>query len=71
MNRWITSSLRAGLLLFLIAGGLAAAYEWVYVMPAKKCESGGDWWDNRDRQCLTPIPIWRITGHLPDKVVKR
>ena len=39
----------------------AVGYEWLYVWPIQKCERQGAWWDPRDHQCLTPMPIWNIT----------
>jgi hypothetical protein len=32
------------------------------VWPAQRCDREGLWWDQRDRQCLSPIPIERFTG---------
>ncbi|HWA62536.1 MAG TPA: hypothetical protein VG939_14230 [Caulobacteraceae bacterium] len=49
-----------GLFLFICAG--FAAYDAYFVWPQRKCESDGAWWDPKDRQCLDPIPIWRLTG---------
>jgi hypothetical protein len=45
----------------IICAGLYA-YEALYVWPAQKCEAEGAWWNARDRECDTPIEIWRITG---------
>jgi hypothetical protein len=65
MNRWITATRNALLTLFVIASLGAAAYEWWYVWPVRRCDQAGAWWDPRDHQCLDPIPIWRVTGRLP------
>ncbi len=66
MTRWL-GSLRYILFGLFFAGSLAAiAYQWWFVWPAQKCDQAGAWWDPRDHQCLTPMPIWRITGHLPE-----
>ena len=62
MTRWITSAKLLVLGLFLCASLATIAYEWVYVWPARKCEARGAWWDPDDRQCVVPMPIWRITG---------
>jgi len=62
MTRWITSAKLLALGLFLVASLATFAYEYFYVWPAQKCEARAAWWDPDDRQCLTPIPIWRITG---------
>ncbi|HEY1881258.1 MAG TPA: hypothetical protein VGG68_15125 [Caulobacteraceae bacterium] len=37
-------------------------YQVLYVWPEQKCDRQGLWWDPKDRQCLTPIPIERFTG---------
>ncbi|MGI8841920.1 MAG: hypothetical protein ACR2F8_14240 [Caulobacteraceae bacterium] len=62
MDRWITSAKLIVLAGFLVVSAGTAWYEWAYVWPVKRCDARGDWWDFRDRQCLTPLPIWRITG---------
>lgn len=65
MTRWITNAKLIALAGFFIASLAAAAYQMVFVWPAQRCETHGAWWDGSDRQCLTPIAIWRITGrHL-------
>lgn len=51
--------------MFILASGASIAYQAYFIWPMQKCERGGDWWDSRDRQCLSPIPVWRITGRLP------
>ena len=65
MTRWITSAKLFALGAFLIASLATAGYEYFYAWPEKKCDQTGDWWDARDRQCLAPIAIWRITGRGP------
>ena len=50
---------------FIVASLGAFGYQAYYIWPAQKCEKGGDWWDPKDHQCLTPIPVWRFTGRLP------
>ena len=62
MDRWITSAKLIVLAGFLVVSLGTAWYEWAYVWPVKRCDARGAWWDFRDRQCLTPMPIWRITG---------
>ena len=63
-------NLRYILLALFAASSLAAfGYEWWFVWPAQKCEARQNWWDPRDHECLTPMPIWRITGRLPTTVV--
>jgi hypothetical protein len=62
MERWFTAAKLATLVLFLAMSLGAVGYEMIYVWPVQRCADRGAWWDYRDRQCLTPIPIWRITG---------
>lgn len=64
MQRWFATSTRVVLGLFAIGILGAIAYQWYYVWPVERCDRRGDWWDARDRQCLAPIPVWRITGHV-------
>ena len=40
-------------------------YEARYVWPVQACEKHGGWWSDRYHQCATPVPIWQITGRLP------
>jgi hypothetical protein len=65
MNRWIANAKVAMLAMFLVLSVAAFGYEWWYVWPVQKCDQRGGWWDPKDRQCLDPMPIWRITGRLP------
>jgi len=51
--------------LFVLAVAATSYYQFTYLWPMQKCERSGAWWDPRDRQCLTPIPIWRLTGRMP------
>ncbi len=62
MDRWITNAKLVTLALFLTASIGTLGYHVLYVWPADRCETRGAWWDARDRQCLTPMPIWRITN---------
>ena len=48
--------------LFLIASVGLAVWDLMFVWPRQACEADGAWWDELNNQCLTPIPIWRITG---------
>lgn len=53
-----------GALLFVVT--ILAAYQLLYALPQKKCETAGNWWSFRYRQCAHPIPIVDITGkHKP------
>jgi hypothetical protein len=62
MSRWFTSAKLIVIGAFLFASLAAVGYEMYFVWPAKRCDERGAWWDDRDHQCLTPMPIWRITG---------
>ena len=62
MTRWMTSAKLFVLGAFLLASLAATAYEVFYVWPEHKCDAQGLWWDPKDRQCLSPMPIWRLTG---------
>jgi hypothetical protein len=62
MQRWYANSLRICLGLFVVAVAVTVAYDAVCVWPEEHCEGRGAWWDPKDRQCLAPVPIWRITG---------
>ena len=62
MTRWITSAKLFAFGAFLFASLVTVAYEMYYVWPEKRCDEQGAWWYPQDRQCLTPMPIWRITG---------
>lgn len=53
-------------LIFLGVFALACAGVWAfqifYVMPARKCEANGQWWDGATRICAQPIAIASLTG---------
>ena len=61
MERWFISAKLGALGLFLAMSLAAVGYEAIFVWPIQRCEDHGAWWDARDRQCLTPIPIERFT----------
>ena len=61
MQRWFTIAKVSALILFLAMSGAVVGYQMLVVWPPQRCERGGAWWDPRDRQCLTPIPIERFT----------
>jgi hypothetical protein len=63
MQRWISNTKYVLMGLFVVASLGATAYQWWFIWPVRKCDQAGAWWDPRDHQCLTPMPIWRITGH--------
>jgi hypothetical protein len=65
MTQWITRAKLVALCMFFAATLAAISYQMIFVWPVQRCENRGDWWDSEDRQCLTPMPIWRITGRMP------
>ncbi len=62
MFRMINRTTIAFMGVFLIACLVALIYHVFFVWPRQDCDQRGAWWDSKDRQCLTPLPIWRITG---------
>jgi hypothetical protein len=59
-------------LIFLGVFAIACAAVWYYhanyVWPKQRCESHGDWWDDEDRVCAVPMPIWTFTHRMPGEV---
>jgi hypothetical protein len=62
MQRFINRLSLGFLALFVVASVGVGAYQVIYVIPAKRCEAGGRWWDPQSRSCATPIYIPHITG---------
>ncbi|HEY1449280.1 MAG TPA: hypothetical protein VGF33_12170 [Caulobacteraceae bacterium] len=62
MERWFTTAKLVVLTMFLAVTAGMVGYQMLYVWPAERCEKQGAWWDQRDRECLSPIPIERFTG---------
>ncbi|MDO9472028.1 MAG: hypothetical protein Q7J28_03160 [Caulobacter sp.] len=56
--------------IFLVSGVALWAFQILYVMPAKKCEAGGQWWDRGRRVCAQPIYIPDMTGR-PEGVSRK
>lgn len=50
--------------LFAMSCVAVAAYQLVWVMPVKRCEDRGWWWDPATRQCGMPISVTAFT-HRP------
>jgi hypothetical protein len=65
MFRMINRTTMAFMGVFLIACLVALVYHLFFVWPEQDCAQRGAWWDGKDRQCLTPLPIWRLTGRTP------
>ena len=47
---------------FFVAVAGAFAYQFLYVIPAQKCEATGAWWEPTTRICATPIYLPHLTG---------
>ncbi len=62
MFRMINRTTLAFMGVFLIACVAALVYHVFFVWPRQDCDQRGAWWDSKDRQCATPMEIWRITG---------
>jgi hypothetical protein len=56
------------LAVFLVACGAILFYHARYVWPRDRCEAHGGWWDERDTECATPMPIWTFTHRVPGEV---
>ncbi len=50
--------------LFALCCVAVAVYQFVWVLPAKRCEERGGWWDGETRQCGIPISVTAFT-HRP------
>ncbi len=49
---------------FAVCCVIVAVYQLVWVMPAKRCEDHGWWWDSATRVCGMPISVTAFT-HRP------
>jgi hypothetical protein len=52
-------------IMIAITIGYEALYVWPKTRPVQNCEGRGGWWDEKDRQCLTPMPIYTFTHRAP------
>jgi hypothetical protein len=52
---------------FVAAVAVAFAYQFLYVIPAQKCEATCAWWEPHTRICATPIYLPHITGRPIDR----
>ena len=50
---------------FIAACVAVLAYHYFFIWPQQTCEAHGNWWDERDRVCAVPIPIWTFTHRRP------
>lgn len=51
--------------LFALACAGLWAHQIFWVIPEKRCEAAGGWWDGRERVCGQPLYIPDITGRRP------
>ena len=62
MTRFINRLFLGAIALFVLGTVAVGAYQFAYVIPAKRCETAGRWWDPGSRTCATPIFLPHITG---------
>jgi hypothetical protein len=62
MKRFINLLMVGFLAVFAFGAVAIGYYQFAYVIPAKRCEGSGKWWDPQSRSCATPIYIPHITG---------
>ncbi|HTK34644.1 MAG TPA: hypothetical protein VL358_05065 [Caulobacteraceae bacterium] len=55
---------------FIAAVAVAFGYQFLYVIPAQKCEAVGSWWEPSSRICATPIYLPHITGRPVDRAAR-
>jgi hypothetical protein len=48
--------------LLAIGCGLISGWQYLYQIPAKKCDAAGGWFSYRYRQCAQPIALPTLTG---------
>jgi len=66
MARFINRLMLSFVALFVLGVGAVFAYQVIYVVPARQCESSGRWWEPQTRSCATPVYIPHITGRPAD-----
>ena len=69
MFRLINRTSVAFMGVFVAACLAAFVYQYFFVWPEQQCDQVGAWWDAKDHQCLSPMPIWRITGRMAPRTV--
>ena len=66
MKRFYSRLMLGFFALFVIGVVTAFGYQFMYVIPAQKCEEAGSWWESSARICATPVYLPRITGRPID-----
>ena len=64
MNRAIERLALLFVSLFAVCCVAVAIYQLVWVLPAKRCEDHGWWWDASTRVCAMPVSVTAFT-HRP------
>jgi hypothetical protein len=62
MTRFYNRLLIGFAALFIVGVAGAVAYQFMYVIPAQKCETAGNWWEPSERVCAKPVYLPHITG---------
>lgn len=65
MNRIIRPTMLGFLGLFVVGVAVVGIHQVYSVIPAKRCEAGGGWWEPKSRVCATPLYLPNITGRAP------
>jgi hypothetical protein len=70
MKRFYSRLMLGFAAVFVAAVAAAFAYQIMYVIPAQKCESVGNWWEPSTRTCATPVYLPHITGRPIDPAAR-
>jgi hypothetical protein len=62
MKRFYSRLMLGFFAVFVIGVVTAFGYQFMYVIPAQKCEEAGRWWEPSTRVCATPVYLPHITG---------
>lgn len=71
MNRTIKRLMLIFLSAFALSTVGVIVYQVGWVIPGRRCEAKGDWWDWRGRTCAHPVLISDITGRVIDNDEQR
>ena len=70
MTRFYSRLMLGFTAVFMAAVAVAFAYQFIYVIPAQKCEAVGSWWEPHSRICATPVYLPHITGRPIDRTAR-
>lgn len=62
MNRLINRLKIYFVVVFAVLTAAVWAAQLIWVLPGKRCEAKGMWWDWRTRICALPVPLHMLTG---------